>query len=331
VVPDVHAVVISEPGGPDVLQWVEVADPVAAPGEVVVEVTATAVNRADLLQRQGFYPPPAGAPPYPGLECSGTVLAVGDGVDRWSPGDPCTALLAGGGYAEQVVVPAAQVMPVPDGVALEDAAALPEVAFTVWSNVVVDAGLRAGDVLLVHGGAGGIGTFAIQAGVALGARVAVTAGSAEKLERCRELGADILINYRDDDFVGAVRDATAGRGADVVLDNMGAAYLARNVDVLATGGRLQVIGLQGGATGELDLGRLMGKRAQVRATTLRARPVEEKGAICRRVEREAWPLVASGAIGTVIDRVLPMRDAAEAHRVVAESEHVGKVLLSTSR
>jgi putative PIG3 family NAD(P)H quinone oxidoreductase len=323
-----RAVVITEPGGPEVLQWLEVPDPVAGPGEVVVRVTASAVNRADLLQRQGFYPPPPGAPVYPGLECSGTVEAIGEGVDAWSVGDPCTALLAGGGYAEQVVVPAGQLMRVPHGVPLLDAAALPEVACTVWSNVVVDAGLRAGDVLLVHGGAGGIGTFAIQAGVALGARVAVTAGSPAKLERCRELGAEILVDYREQDFVEAVRAATDGRGADVILDNMGAAYLARNVDALATGGRLQVIGLQGGAAGELDLGRLMGKRATVRGTTLRSRPVAEKAAICARVAAEVWPLVEAGRIATVIDRVVAMSDAAEAHRVVADGAHVGKVLLA---
>jgi len=324
-----HAIVVSEPGGPDALVWIEVPDPVAGPGEVVVDVVASAVNRADLLQRQGFYPPPPGAPPYPGLECSGRVAAVGDGVTTWSVGDECVALLAGGGYAEQVVVPAGQLMPVPSGVDLLTAAALPEVACTVWSNIVLDAGLRAGDVLLVHGGAGGIGTFAIQAGVALGARVAVTAGSDQKLARCAELGADILVNYRDDDFVAAVRSATDGHGADVVLDNMGAAYLQRNVDVLAVGGRVQVIGLQGGTTGELNLGVLMGKRAQVRGTTLRARPVGEKAEICARVAAQAWPLVAAGRIRPVVDRVVPMAHAADAHRAVEASDHVGKVLLAT--
>jgi len=323
-----RAIVITEPGGPEVLRWTEVPDPVAAPGDVVVRVAASAVNRADLLQRQGFYPPPPGAPEYPGLECSGVVESLGEGVDGWSVGDPCTALLAGGGYAELVAVPAGQLMPVPVGVPLVEAAALPEVACTVWSNVVMDAGLRAGEVLLVHGGAGGIGTFAIQAAVALGARVAVTAGSAEKLERCRELGADILVNYRDEDFVDAVRAATDGRGADVVLDNMGGAYLQRNVDVLATGGRIQVIGMQGGTKGELNLGALMARRGQVRATTLRARPTSEKAEICARVAAEVWPLVEGGAIRTVVDRVLPMADAAEAHRVVGASEHIGKVLLA---
>ncbi len=323
-----HAVVITEPGGPDVLRWQEVPDAVAGPGEVLVRVTASAVNRADLLQRQGFYPPPRGASPYPGLECSGVVEALGDGVEGWSVGDEVTALLAGGGYAELVAVPVGQLMPVPRGVPLLDSAGLAEVACTVWSNVVMDAGLAAGDVLLVHGGAGGIGTFAIQAAVALGARVAVTAGSAEKLERCRELGADILVNYREQDFVEAVKAATDGRGADVVLDVMGAAYLQRNVDVLATGGRIQVIGMQGGVTGEINLGVLMGKRGQLRATTLRARPTSEKAAICARVAAEAWPLVERGAITTVTDRVIPMRDAAEAHRVVEASEHVGKVLLA---
>jgi putative PIG3 family NAD(P)H quinone oxidoreductase len=324
-----HAIVVSEPGGPEALVWTEVPDPVAGHGEVVVDVVASAVNRADLLQRQGFYPPPPGAPPYPGLECSGRVSAVGEGVTAWSVGDECTALLAGGGYAEKVVVPAGQLMPVPAGVDLLTAGGLPEVACTVWSNVVIDAGLREGDVLLVHGGAGGIGTFAIQAGVALGARVAVTAGSADKLARCAELGAEILVNYRDQDFVEVVREATGGHGADVVLDNMGAAYLQRNVDVLAVGGRVQVIGLQGGTKGELNLGVLMGKRAQVRGTTLRARPPAEKAVICARVAAEAWPLVAAGRIRAVVDRVVPMADAAEAHRAIEAGEHVGKVLLAT--
>ncbi len=324
-----RAITVPTPGGPDALVWGEAPDPVAGPGEVVVDVTASAVNRADLLQRQGFYPPPPGASGVLGLECSGIVSSIGDGVEGWSVGDPCVALLAGGGYAEQVAVPAGQLMPVPAGVGLVTAAALPEVACTVWSNVVMLARLEAGETFLVHGGAGGIGTFAIQAAVALGARVAVTAGSPEKLERCRELGAEILVDYTVGDFVERVKGATEGRGADVVLDNMGAAYLARNIEVLATGGRLVVIGLQGGTRAELDLGRMLGKRVTVSATTLRARPVAEKAAICAAVTAEAWPLVESGAIVPVVDRVLPMSDAAEAHRVVEASSHVGKVLLVT--
>ncbi|MCA0331444.1 MAG: NAD(P)H-quinone oxidoreductase [Actinobacteria bacterium] len=322
-----RAIVVDQPGGPEALVWTEVNDPAAGPGEVVLDVAASAVNRADLLQRQGFYPPPPGAPPYPGLECSGVVAQVGDGVVGWSVGDQCVALLAGGGYAEKVLVPAGQLMPVPPGLDLVTAAALPEVACTVWSNVVMDAGLRGGDVLLVHGGAGGIGTFAIQAGVALGARVAVTAGSPAKLERCAALGAEVLVDYREQDFVEVVREATRGHGADVVLDNMGAAYLQRNVDVLATGGRIQVIGLQGGVKGEINLGVLMGKRAQVRGTTLRARPVEEKAAICARVASDVWPLVAAGRITAVVDRRIPMADAADAHRAIESGDHVGKVLL----
>lgn len=315
-------------GGPETLGWTEVPDAVAGPGEVLVRVAAAGVNRADLLQRQGFYPPPPGASDVLGLECSGTVAAVGDGVTGWSVGDACTALLSGGGYAELVAVPAGQVMPVPDGVSLVDAAALPEVACTVWSNVVLVAGLRAGEVLLVHGGGGGIGTFAVQAGVALGARVAVTAGSAEKLARCRDLGAEILVDHTREDFVALVREATGGHGADVVLDVIGAAYLGRNVEVLATGGRLVVIGMQGGARGELDLGRLMFRRASIHATTLRARPVEEKAQICAAVVEQAWPLVASRRIVPVVDRVLPMSEAAQAHRALEAGAHVGKVLLT---
>ncbi len=320
-----RAIVVEEPGGPEALAWTEVPDPVADAGEVVVRVAATAVNRADLLQRQGRYPPPAGAPPYPGLECSGVLADVGAGVTGWSVGDECTALLAGGGYAELVAVPAGQLMPVPAGIDLVTAAALPEVACTVWSNIVMDAALAPGELLLVHGGAGGIGTFAIQAAVALGARVAVTAGSAEKLERCRELGAEILIDYRDEDFVAVMK---AVGGADVVLDNMGAAYLQRNVDALALDGRIQVIGMQGGTKGELNLAVLMSKRGQVRATTLRARHAAEKAEICARVAAEAWPLVASGAVQPVVDRVLPLSEAAEAHRRLEDGGHIGKVVLA---
>ena len=324
-----RAVLVTQPGGPEVLVWQEVSDPEPAAGEVLIEVAASAVNRADLLQRQGHYDPPPGTPPYPGLECSGVITGLGEGVEGWTIGDQVCALLSGGGYAEQVAVPAGQVMPVPDGVDLVTAAALPEVACTVWSNVFMLAGLRPAETLLVHGGSSGIGTMAIQLATAMGARVAVTAGSADKLERCRELGAEILVNYRDEDFVEAVRAATDGHGADVVLDTMGASYRGRNLEVLATSGRLAVIGLQGGTRAELDLGLLMRKRGAVLSTSLRARPPAEKAAIVASTREHVWPLVVEGRVRPVVDRVLPMPQAAEAHRLVEASSHVGKVLLAT--
>ena len=323
-----RAVVIDEPGGPEVLKVREVPDPVPAPGEVLVAVTTAGVNRADIAQREGFYPPPPGAPPYPGMECAGRVAAVGSNVQGWNPGDEVCALLAGGGYAEQVAAPAGQLLPVPDGISVADAAALPEAACTVYSNVVMSAGLTAGDTLLVHGGASGIGTMAIQFGRALGARVACTAGSGAKLARCRELGADLAINYRDEDFVTAVLDFTQGRGADVILDIIGAEYLPRNVSALATGGRLVVIGMQGGSVGELDLGQLLRKRATVHASTLRARPLAEKAAIVSAVQATIWPLVVSGQIRPVIETTLPLAAAAQAHRLMEASGHVGKILLA---
>jgi putative PIG3 family NAD(P)H quinone oxidoreductase len=324
------AVVITEPGGPEALQLAEVPDPVAGPGEVVLRVAASAVNRADLLQRMGHYPPPPGAPAWPGLEASGTVAEVGAGVEGWSVGDRATALLAGGGYAERVAVPAGQLLPVPDGLDLVDAAALPETTCTVWSNVFMLAGLQPGEVFLVHGGAGGIGTTAIQLAHQVGAQVAVTAGTADKLALCAELGASILVNYREQDFVRVVREATGGHGADVVLDNMGAKYLARNVDLLATSGRLVVIGLQGGNRGELDLGTLLQKRAAVLATTLRARPAQEKAAIVASVREHVWPLLAAGTLRPVIHSRFPLDQAADAHRLVESSQHVGKVLLTVT-
>jgi putative PIG3 family NAD(P)H quinone oxidoreductase len=324
-----RAVVVTRPGGPEVLGWREVDDAVPAVGEVLVAVAASAVNRADLLQRQGHYDPPPGTSPYPGLECSGRVIALGEGVTGWSGGEEVCALLTGGGYAEQVAVPAGQVLPVPAGIGLVEAAALPEVTCTVWSNVFMLAGLRPGETLLVHGGASGIGTMAIQLAVTAGARVAVTAGSASKLARCRELGAEILVDYREQDFVEVVRDATGGRGADVVLDTIGAKYLDRNLDVLATNGRIANIGLQGGTRAELDLGKLMARRGAVLSTTLRARPPEEKAAVVASTREHVWPQLESGRVRPVVDRVLPMADAAEAHRVVEASSHVGKVLLST--
>ncbi|MFI7552504.1 NAD(P)H-quinone oxidoreductase [Micromonospora sediminimaris] len=322
-----RAITIAEPGGPDVLSWSEVPDPQPGPGEVVVDVRATAVNRADLLQRQGHYPPPPGAPAYPGLECSGVVSATGPDVAGVRVGDQVCALLAGGGYAERVAVPAGQLLPVPAGVDLVDAAGLPEVACTVWSNVVQVARLTAGETLLVHGGGSGIGTFAIQLGAALGATVVATARAA-KHERLRELGADLLVDYREQDFVEEVRQATVGRGADVVLDIMGASYLGRNVAALAADGRLVVIGMQGGRKGELDLGALLAKRGTVAATALRSRPLEQKAAIVRGVREQVWPLVEAGRVRPVIDRRLPIIDAAQAHRLLESNEHVGKVLLT---
>ena len=322
-----RAVVPRQPGGPEVLEYVDVPDPSVGPGEVLLDVAATAVNRADLLQRQGHYPPPPGASDILGLECSGTVAALGDDVTGITVGDEVCALLAGGGYATRVVVPAGQVMPAPAGVDLVTAAALPEVAATVWSNVMMVAGLRSGDSFLVHGGAGGIGTFAIQLAHALGARVFATAGSADKLALCTELGADVAINYREQDFVEVVKDETDGAGVDVILDNMGASYLARNVASLATRGRLVVIGLQGGTTAELDLNALMRKRAAVAGTTLRARPVGEKSAICAEVTEHVWPLVADATIRAVVSHRLPLAEAAEGHRLVESGESTGKVLL----
>ncbi|NLU83557.1 NAD(P)H-quinone oxidoreductase [Rhodococcus sp. HNM0569] len=325
-----HAITLTEPGGPDVMVWREHADPQLAPGHVLIDVVATAVNRADVLQRQGNYPPPPGASEVLGLECSGTIAALGEGVTQWSIGDEVCALLAGGGYAEQVVVPAAQVLPVPDGMDVATAAALPEVACTVWSNVVMEAGLGHGDVLLVHGGAGGIGTHAIQVGKALGATVATTAGSPSKLERCRELGADILIDYKKDDFVEAVRNATDGHGADVVLDNMGAKYLDRNLDVLAFDGRLSVIGMQGGRTGELNLGKLLLKRGHVFATGLRGRPVtgeHSKAEIVEQVRTRLWPLIEQGLVAPVVSAELPIAEAPRGHELLDSPDSVGKVVL----
>jgi putative PIG3 family NAD(P)H quinone oxidoreductase len=325
-----HAVVISEPGGPDVLTWIEVPDPRPGPGEVVIDVAAAGVNRADLLQRQGHYPPPPGVSTVPGLECAGTVAEVGEGVADLAIGTEVCALLAGGGCAEKVVVPAGQVMPVPSGVDLVTAGGLPEVACTVWSNVTLTAGLVAGETLLVHGGGGGIGTHAIQVGKALGARVAVTAGSARRLSRCGELGADVLINYHEQDFVEEVRAATDGRGADVVLDNMGAKYLPRNVSVLARNGRLVVIGMQGGVKGELNLGELLGKCGSVTATTLRYRPVEEKSAIVAEVATQLWPLVEAGTVAPVVHEVVDARRAADAHRALEAGDVFGKLILRMS-
>ncbi|WP_406319691.1 NAD(P)H-quinone oxidoreductase [Streptosporangium sp. NBC_01639] len=315
-----RAIVIDKPGGPGVLAWREVPDPLPGPGDVLIDVAASAVNRADVMQRQGLYDPPPGASPYPGLECSGVVAEVGSDVEDFKPGDRVCALLAGGGYAEKVAVPWQQVMRVPDGVSLVDAAALPEVACTVWSNVFMVARLRKGETLLVHGGASGIGTLAVQLAKAFGSRVVVTAGSAEKIARCLELGADEGIDYHEDDFAERVR-------ADVILDIIGGEYLQGNVKALKTGGRLVVIGLQGGAKGELNLGALLAKRASVHGTTLRGRSVDEKGVVVRGVVDNVWPLVDAGAIRPVIHARVPLSDAAEAHKIMESGDHIGKILL----
>ncbi|MET7375951.1 NAD(P)H-quinone oxidoreductase [Micromonospora arida] len=321
-----RAITIPQPGGPDALVWAEVPDPEPGPNEVIVDVRASGVNRADLLQRQGHYPPPPGAPAYPGLECSGVITEVGAEVAGWAVGQQVCALLAGGGYAERVAVPAGQLLPVPacDPV---DAAALPEVACTVWSNLVQVARLAAGDTLLVHGGGSGIGTFAVQLGAALGVTVLTTAREG-KHARLRELGAAHLIDYREQDFVEEVQRITDGRGVDVILDIMGGSYLGRNVSALATGGRLVVIGMQGGRKAELDLGALLTKRASVTATSLRSRPLAEKAEIVQGVRDEVWPLVEAGRIRPIVDRRLPMTEAAQAHRLVESNDHFGKVLLT---
>jgi putative PIG3 family NAD(P)H quinone oxidoreductase len=298
------------------------------PDEVVIEVAASAVNRADLMQRQGAYPPPPGASEILGLECAGIVSQVGADVSRWQPGDRVCALLTGGGYAEFVAAPAGQVLPVPANLSLAQAAALPEVVATVWSNVFMIAALQPGELMLVHGGAGGIGTMAIQLAKVLDARVACTAGSSAKADACRDIGADLAINYRDQDFVAEVRRFEEA-GADVVLDNMGAAYLGRNVDVLATEGRLVVIGLQGGATGELDLRALMGKRGAVIGTTLRSRPATEKAAIVASVEENVWPLIADGTVRPIVNSTVAMSDVRAAHELVEAGGHIGKVVLTT--
>ena len=317
-----HAIVIEDKD----LVLREVDDPAPKTGEVVIDITAAAVNRADLLQREGNYPVPPGASPYPGLECAGVISAVGPGVTGRHVGERVCALLAGGGYAEKVAAPVGQLLPVPTGLSLQEAASLPEVACTVWSNIVELARLRKGETLLVHGGGSGIGSFAIQLGKALGATV-VTTARAVKHDEIRALGADLVIDYSADDFVSATRAFTDGAGADVVLDIIGAKYLSRNIDVLAANGRLSVIGMQGGTRAELDLGRLMSKRGTISSTSLRARPVAEKARIVAGVTREVWPLVAAGAIRPIVHGAFPLAEARAAQRVMEASDHLGKILL----
>jgi len=324
----VKAITIPAPGNPDALVPADVDAPTAKPGEVVVDVVAAGVNRADVMQRMGHYDPPEGTSPLPGLEVSGRVRALGADVEGWQVGDEVCALLTGGGYAEQVAVPVGQLFPVPRGIDLIQAAALPEVTSTVWSNVFMTASLQAGQVLLIHGGSSGIGTMAIQLAREVAARVAVTAGSGEKLEVCRQLGAEILVNYRDEDFVERVRAATEGHGADVILDNIGAKYLERNVELLAPNGRLVIIGLQGGRSAEINLGAMLAKRCALIATTLRGRPADEKATIVAAVREHVWPLIEAGRVKPVVHSTHPLARAADAHREMEASTHIGKILLT---
>ena len=323
-----RAVVCEGAGGIEILKIGEIEDPKPAGDEVVIDVVAAGVNRADLLQRQGHYPPPPGAPGTIGLEVSGIISAIGAEVEGWSVGDECCALLAGGGYAEKVAVPAPQVMPVPEGLDLISAAALPEVVATVWSNVFMTAHLKDGETLLVHGGSSGIGTMAIQLGVAHGARVLCTVGSTDKMEFCTRLGADVAINYKEAEWASVVQEATGKAGADVILDIMGAKYLADNVKSLAYGGRLVVIGLQGGAKGEVDLGRLMSRRGSITGTTLRSRSVEDKGRILAEVVGHVWPLVTEKKVRPVVHETFPLAEVARAHKTLEDSTQIGKVLLT---
>ncbi len=320
---------ITEPGGPEVLEVQEVPDPTPGPDDVLIRVAATAINRADLLQRQGNYPPPDGASPYLGMECAGTIAAVGETVAGWEVGDQVCALLAGGGYAEQVAVPVGQLLPVPAGVSLVDAAALPEAACTVWSMVFgpLAGRLQPGERFLVHGGSSGIGTMAIQVAHRFGAEVFCTAGTKRKVDVCRSLGADHPINYREEEFEEVVRELTDGAGLDVLLDNMGASYLPRNIAALGVGGRLIVLGLQGGVRGELNLGAVLSKRITIHAAGLRGRSLAQKAEIVAETQANVWPMIESGAVRPIVDRVLTLDDAGEAHRLVDSSEHIGKVVL----
>lgn len=322
-----QAIVIEQPGDESVLQLGSAPDPVLGPGEVRIDVAASALNRADLLQRQGMYPPPPGASPILGLECSGVISELGEGVSGWKLGDRVMALLAGGGYAEQVVVDAGSCMPVPPSLDLVEAAGLPEVCLTVFLNVFQLGGLEAGGWLLVHGGGSGIGTAAIQMAREAGARVIVTAGSDEKCARCRELGADVAVNYREADFAEAIAEATGGAGVDVILDSIGAPYLEANLASLAVGGRLVLIGLMGGAKAEIGLGALLMRRLQVMGSTLRARPEAEKAELARAFLARFGKALESGAIRPIIDEVLPLDEAAEGHRRMKASAHFGKILL----
>ncbi|KAA1018330.1 NAD(P)H-quinone oxidoreductase [Pseudonocardia sp. EV170527-09] len=326
------AITLTEYGGPEQMTWAEVPDPEPGPGEVVLDVVSSAVNRADLLQVQGNYPVPPGASEILGLECAGRIAALGEGVTGWSVGDEVCALLAGGGYATKVAVPAPQLLPVPGGVSLEEAGGLPEVACTVWSNVFLEGRLAEGETFLVQGGSSGIGTHAIQVAKAFGARVAATAGHADRMQFCRDLGADIVIDYHDD-IAEELKKATDGHGADVILDNMGAKGLANNLSALARDGRLMIIGMQGGVKAELNVGALLAKRGHVSAMGLRGRPVEgphSKAEIVDGVRENVWPLFTDGRVKPVVFERFAMSDAADAHRRLAAGGVTGKLLLVNS-
>jgi NADPH:quinone reductase len=321
------AIEIREPGGPEVLVPVERPTPVPAAGEVLIKVAAAGVNRPDVFQRLGRYPPPPGVTDIPGLEVSGTITEVASGAGSFRVGEAVCALVAGGGYAEYCVAPAPQCLPAPRGLDLADAAAIPETFWTVWTNVFERGRLQAGESILIHGGSSGIGTTAIQLARSFGARVFATAGSADKCAACERLGAERCINYREDDFVAVVREQTAGRGVDVVLDMVGGAYFARNVDVLATEGRLVEIATLQGAKAELNIQTVMQRRLTITGSTLRARPIADKGAIAAAVHRHVWPLIESGAVKPIVYATFPLRDASAAHRVMESSAHIGKLVL----
>ena len=320
---------ISEAGPPDVLRVVERPDPVAAAAEVLIRVAAAGVNRPDVMQRRGAYPPPPGVTDIPGLEVAGTIEAVGAGVEQWRVGDAVCALVAGGGYATRCVAPAPQCLPIPAGLDLVSAAALPEMAFTVWTNVFDRGRLQAGETFLVHGGTSGIGTTAIQLAVARGARVFATAGSDDKCRACEALGAERGINYREADFVAVTRTLTGGRGVDLILDIVGGSYVPRNLKALAIDGRLVQIGfMEGEPTASVDFRRVLGQRLTITGSTLRPRSVAEKGAIAASLQREVWPLVERGAVKPIVFATMPLADAARAHRMMESGEHVGKLVLT---
>jgi NADPH:quinone reductase len=318
---------ISKPGEPDVLVPVERPTPQPGPGEVLIKVAAAGVNRPDIMQRRGKYPPPPGASDIPGLEVAGTIEAIGAGVHDWQRGDRVCALLAGGGYADFCVAPAPQCLPVPTPLGMVAGAAIPETYFTVWTNLFERGRLAAGESVLIHGGSSGIGTTAIQLARAFGARVFATAGSAEKCAACERLGAERCVNYRDEDFVAVVRDLTHGAGVNVVLDMVGADYFARNIESLSVEGRLVEIATLHGTKTELNIAAIMQRRLTVTGSTLRIRSIDQKGAIARALRQHVWPLLEAGAVAPVVHATFPLRDAAGAHRVMESGAHVGKLVL----